>query len=609
MDGRMKLRGPRGLAPACTLVVGELVGLAARLPFFLASDFPLNDGALFLQMAREVAAAHFALPDSTAYNADGIPFAYPPLGFYLAAALAVWLGVDLTQVVRYLPLGMNLLALGAVYLLARSLLESQLAVFIAVVAFAGAPRGYEWLIMGGGLTRGLGFLWALLALAQARGMLERPSAVRLLGCAGCAALALLSHLEMGLFVAYSFALLLLAHGRTRRGLAISVLWGLCAVVFTAPWWLVVVQRHGLAPYLAASATAGWYSLEESLEDAVRFVFPPEPVLAVQGAFAAIGWLACLLRRELVVPLWLPLVFVLTSRSAPTEATVPWALLVGSGVAEVVVPGLLTLARAELWARWDASLLTRPGAAAARGLYTLAPGLLGAALLGALAVPHWRELQLSHDTLAAMTPAERRTLAWIAEHTPPDSAFLVVSPKRGWEEDYVTEWFPVLAQRRSVLTPQGAEWLPGHVHGQRVCLYSQLKDESMQDAEALEQWAGRYQVHFTHVYVSKAPHGGLEVEPLRRSLLTSPRYVVVHDDPGGTVLARRGGALAPPGRAWPIAPDCRSLYTEAPAVQAAFFARYGPEAPWAWLREHQAEVARQPRWRLWRDRGAPVLHTT
>lgn len=604
----MKRRGPRWLAPAGTLAIGLLLALAARLPFFRASDFPLNDGALFLQMAHEVATAHFTLPTHTAYNADGIPFAYPPLGFYLAAAVAVWLGVDLTAVLRYLPLGVNLLTIGAVYLLARALLDSRLAVCVAVIAFVGAPRSYEWLIMGGGLTRGLGFLWALLALAQARGMLERPTAGRLLGCAGCAALAVLTHLEMGLFVVYSFALLLLVYGRTRRGLAISVLWGLCLAVFTAPWWLVVVQRHGLTPYLAASATAGWYSLEESLEDAVRFVFPPEPLLAVQGAFAAIGWLACLLRRELVAPLWLPLVFVLTPRSAPTEATVPWALLVGSGVAEVVVPGLLALARAELWARWDASLLARPGAAAARGLYTLAPGLVGAALLGALTVPHWRDLQLSRGALDAMTPAEREALRWVAVHTPPESTFLVISPKRGWEEDYVAEWFPVLAQRKSVLTPQGAEWLPGQVHGQRVCLHSHLKDDSLREVGALERWARQYQVHFSHVYVSKAPHGSVDVEPLRRSLVASPEYSVLYDGPGGTVLARRDGPLAPADRPWPIAPDCRSLYTEAPAVQAAFFARYGPEAPWAWLREHQGEVARQPRWRLWRDRGEPAART-
>ena len=595
----MKVRGPVWLLSAGSVAIGLAVGLVARLPFFLASDFPLNDGALFLQMSRDILSAHFALPPHTTYNFEGIPFAYPPLGFYVAALSSLLLGVDLTQVLRYLPLVVNLLTIGAVYLLARSLFDSRLAALVATIAFAGAPRGYEWLIMGGGLTRGLGFLCALAALAQARGMLERPSVARLLGCAGCAALAVLAHLEMGLFVVYSFALLLLVHGRTRRGIAISVLWALCLVVFTAPWWGVVLHRHGPAPYLAASATAGWYSLEESLEDAVRFVFPSEPVLAAQGALATIGWLACLLRRDLLVPLWLPLVFIGTPRSAPTEATVPWALLVGSGVAEVVAPGLLALARAELWARWDLALVARPQAITARSLYTLGPGLVGAVLLGILAVPHWRELQLSRGTLDAMTPAERQTLAWIAQHTPPGSTFLVLSPKRGWEEDYVLEWFPVLAQRKSVLTPQGAEWLPDYVHGRRICLHSHLKDEHLSDAQALEDWAQRYQLGFSHVYVSRSPHGSVDLEPIRASLLASEAYQVLLDSPGGTVLARRGGPIAQPGAPLPIAPDCRSLFTETPEIQAEFFARYGADAPWAWLAEHEREVAQLPRWQLWR----------
>ena len=53
----------------------------------LASDFPINDGGIFFVMAGELSDAHLALPAETTYNNAHIPFAYPPLGLYVAAAL------------------------------------------------------------------------------------------------------------------------------------------------------------------------------------------------------------------------------------------------------------------------------------------------------------------------------------------------------------------------------------------------------------------------------------------------------------------------------------------------------------------------------------------
>ena len=69
------------------LATAVVLGVLVRLYPAVTQDFALNDGALFYQMALEIKRAGFALPSATGYNADGIPFAYAPLGFYLAAAL------------------------------------------------------------------------------------------------------------------------------------------------------------------------------------------------------------------------------------------------------------------------------------------------------------------------------------------------------------------------------------------------------------------------------------------------------------------------------------------------------------------------------------------
>lgn len=60
------------------------LGLILRLLPALSADFPLNDGGLFYLMTRELQGAHYALPVYTSYNSAQIPFAYPPLAFYIA---------------------------------------------------------------------------------------------------------------------------------------------------------------------------------------------------------------------------------------------------------------------------------------------------------------------------------------------------------------------------------------------------------------------------------------------------------------------------------------------------------------------------------------------
>ena len=63
-------------------------------------------------------------------------------------------------------------------------------------------------------------------------------------------------------------------------------------------------------------------------------------------------------------------------------------------------------------------------------------------------PAWLPASFGAYALEALPDGERDSMAWIADNTPPGSVFLVLSPKSSWETDYVLEWFPALAGRRS-----------------------------------------------------------------------------------------------------------------------------------------------------------------
>src|SRR5207249_3628153 len=143
--------------------------------------------------------SHYVLPEFTSFSGAEIPFAYPPLAFYVAALIADLTGRSSLDVLRVLPSVVAGGVLLAFWILARSLLTSKAAVMIAVLAFAALPSSFSYLIVGAGLAKSFGLLFALLALAAAYQMYRRPSPTRALAVAGLGALSLVSHIEMAWF--------------------------------------------------------------------------------------------------------------------------------------------------------------------------------------------------------------------------------------------------------------------------------------------------------------------------------------------------------------------------------------------------------------------------
>src|SRR5688572_19666869 len=79
-----------------------LFGVFVRmLPAFL-SDFPINDGGMFAVMMRDLRENNFIPPTFTTYNLSNIPFAYPPLGFYIGGILQTFWLSEL-QILIWLP--------------------------------------------------------------------------------------------------------------------------------------------------------------------------------------------------------------------------------------------------------------------------------------------------------------------------------------------------------------------------------------------------------------------------------------------------------------------------------------------------------------------------
>ena len=539
------------------------LGIAIRAFHILSADFPLNDGGLFYTMIEELERAHYHLPTFTAYNIAGIPYAYPPFGFYVSALVDQLTPLTLIDVFRLIPLVLSSLVMVAFFLLARSLLGMNWALVGALVAFALQPSGFAWLLMGGGVTRCWGFLFVLLSLHQAHRLYTTENSWFIITTGLCVGLTALSHMASLLFLAFSQLLFLITYGRHRRGLLSALLVGMVAIVVASPWVATVVATHGWTPFIAAKAAGqSIFSSDAEMRRSVvaglaRFGVGSamggstgEPLFPLIGVLALLGVLRSLSPPRLLLPLWWLLILLFEPRTAYHPA-VPVAMLAGIGMTEVLLPVLVRPSggsHAPAFARRDIGDETiRPPAmrpAAIQWKLSIVIGLFLTYSIGSALVKD-PSLPSSVRYLVALSPEERSAMQWVTETTPETSRFLVVPENAwsGWYIDKTTEWFPALTGRVSLATVQGYEWMPENAFVRRKKRFVQLVQCVSSTADCLEDWAQQQGEAFTHIYIPQPPYPQKDAwllccRLLIQSLKANPRYLVLYEKPGAVIISRR-----------------------------------------------------------------------
>ena len=309
-----------------------LFGAFVRLLPVLQSPFPLNDGGLFYTMAQDILAAGFKLPLYTTYNHAGIPFIYPPLGLYLLAFLSRYFPA--LQLVRWLPVVYGSLSILAFFFLARTVFKDLLKASFATLAFAMIPSAAGILIQGGGVTRALGYLFCLLALNQALLLFQTARRKYILTTALFAALVLLSHPSAAFMTALFIGFFWLVFGRSRSGSLSALALALLALSFTAPWWLLVYQRHGWQPFLSGFGS-GWYTAL-FIVPYLRLNTTAEAFATLVMVIAILGGLYSFYRKQYFLPLWF-LVSLISQRDGYVYASIPVSLLFAVAVIDLILP--------------------------------------------------------------------------------------------------------------------------------------------------------------------------------------------------------------------------------------------------------------------------------
>ena len=303
-------------------------------PTILAGDV-INDGGMFYSMAQDLHENHYILPETISYNGLNVPFAYPPLPFYMTALLSDIFGIPLIEIFRWIPALVSTFSILAFYLLAKAILQSSAPAVLATAAFAFLPRAYTWFVMGGGVSRALGQFFLLLTVWSAYQLFSHRQVKFIILTAFFGTLVSLSHPGQWLHAVVLCAFLWLILDWKAFPQALAVAFGVA--LLTAPWWLTVVLRHGIAPFLSASQTGGlsvlfWLPL-------VIPSFAEEQFITIFTIFGLLGIAIQLIRRQFLLLLFFLIPFLVDPRSAPSIAVLPLAMLAGIGLNDLVLPGV------------------------------------------------------------------------------------------------------------------------------------------------------------------------------------------------------------------------------------------------------------------------------
>jgi hypothetical protein len=465
--------------------VGILILLAAILfgawfrimPAWMAG-FPVNDGGMFYTMILDLQANHYTLPLFTTYNHTLIPFAYPPLGFYIGAGISDLFNVSPLVVIRWLPGIISALCIPAFYFFAKEVLNNKFQSAVAALVYAMIPHLTSWLSMGGGLTRSLGLLFMLLTLGHIHRVFTKSDTCSILGAVIFGGLTVLSHTEAPIYTIAIALYIWVMKSRSLKGFLHGILIALGVLVIAAPWYGMVIYRHGMEPFRSISQT-GVHSIGAVFKVLNINILTEEPYLGLLGALGMLGIAALVAKKDYFIPLMLLVIFLAQPRSAHVMGNVPLAMAAGFFIAEILLPGISNI-------QTDSKKLTA-------FVIILTIYLFSNSMYYGLGLS---ERHLSEP--------ERIAMQWIEQNTPEGSKFLVISGDQNAFCDPINEWFPSLTKRESLTTVQGSEWLLGNDFGKNMIQIHSLQGCIDEGADCFTRESNILGKSFDYVYVSIAP---------------------------------------------------------------------------------------------------------
>ncbi|WP_227015895.1 glycosyltransferase family 39 protein [Haloarcula sp. JP-L23] len=452
------------------LGIGLGAGLLAVAVYLATNPYPAYGAGLYVQIATEISAHGYGLPAwIPGYTADGVPFAYPPLQFYVLAVL-LDLGADPVVLARWLPSVGYLALLVPVYLLGRDYTDSRPAGAAASVVVAVNPQLLQWHLSAGGVVRAFALLYALTALYAGYRVFETGSKRALAVGTVAFGATVLAHPTYALFVVVSYLLLWVLRGRSKSGFVAGAIVGVGGAVIASPWLVWAITTHGVDVFVAAGGTHG------GIGGGIPTILDGASFTLLPLAGAVYLYVA---RRDVFLLAW-------TVAAELLFAQPRFVFLAGALVVAAV--GVDLGRRVELLDGYVSEAIDRKAALAAACL------VVGTTVGGAY-LAHEMTLTTDPSTPQFLDSDDLDAMTWVADETPSDATFVVLGD--------AAEWLPALTDRTLLVGPWGVEWRDSGMYDRQLTAYESVSQ--CQSVTCVESVAASVSASPEYVYVPKGQY--------------------------------------------------------------------------------------------------------
>ncbi|WP_458210086.1 ArnT family glycosyltransferase [Haladaptatus sp. NG-SE-30] len=491
--------------------------------YLLTHPYPAYGAGLFLEIAETIGEQGYSFPKRIAgYTEGGIPFAYPPLAFYVTAIL-LNLGFEPVILTRFLPPVVTALAFIPYYYLARELLPSAKRAGVAAIIATVTPPLLRWHLSAGGIVRAPAFLLLLTGLYVGIRLFREGSRPWLLPACILFGLTVLTHPTYSVFFGVSYVLFYITADRSLTGLRNGVIVVGSGLLIASPWLVQVATNHGLDILTAAAGTHGGLGAGLSLFfDRLNDPFATSPFIVVWYLLLVLGISYFVVKRRFFLPLWFGISVFLIDEIR--FAFIPGVMLLTVGLTDVV-PAIRS--RLSDSSEQSISLTT---------IQVLVLGLF--VLLGTIyvtGVPF-----AGQSTMPAFIDREDRTaMAWVQSETPSDADFVVLGD--------AAEWFPYLTERTILVGPWGVEWKTPTAYYQQMDAYTDISECTT--ARCLTTNLQNHKQQPSYIYIPKETYTvrGTAIDQsgaMRRSIERSDRYQIAYENKGVLIVRIRASYADP-----------------------------------------------------------------
>ncbi|WP_256290575.1 glycosyltransferase family 39 protein [Halobellus inordinatus] len=452
------------------LGIGLGAGLLAVAVYLATNPYPAYGAGLYVQIATEISAHGYGLPAwIPGYTADSVPFAYPPLQFYVLAVL-LDLGGDPVVLARLLPSVGYLALLVPVYLLGRDYTNSRPAGAAASVAVAVNPQLVQWHLSAGGVVRAFALLYALTAVYAGYRIFETGSTRAVAVGTVAFGATVLTHPTYALFVVVTYLLLWILRDRSKSGFVAGAIVGVGGTVIASPWLVWVLTTHGIDVFVAAGGTHG------GIGGGIPTILDGASLTLLPLAGAVYLYVA---RRDVFLLSW-------TVVAELVFAQPRFVFLVGALVVAAV--GVDFAQRVE-------PLDGHVNEAIDKKTVLAAVCLVAGATVGGAYLAHEMTLTSDPSTPQFLDSDDLDAMAWVAAETPPDVTFVVLGD--------AAEWLPALTDRTLLVGPWGVEWRDSEMYDRQLTAYESVS--RCQSVTCVESMAGPVSVSPDYVYIPKGQY--------------------------------------------------------------------------------------------------------